>query len=165
MAKANASAAKTWNTLPQGFRTMTITQVMERPGRTPDPETGELGSFVTLTYKDKETGENVLQNYSLLKPTFLREVLLGICEDDEERADYLLNNIDWATSDAQEVFGIEIKAYVDVRDFQGRPTNGVGRVVSMDAFSKMPGASTGQQSNATSVRSVVTEPEAAAPSA
>lgn len=138
MAKANASAAKTWNILPAGYRTMTITAVREFPGRTPDPETGEMGYIVGMTYTDKETGQQVLQNYSLLKPTFLREVLLAVANGDETHADHLLDNIDWSTADAEAIMDIEVKAYVTQGTYLGRPNNSIGRVISLSEAEKIP---------------------------
>lgn len=129
--KASTQNAKSWVSLKQGFHTFTITEAKEFLGRQADPETGEIGYIVALTYVDKETQQRVTQNYSLQKPTFLREVLLAVNDGNEEAADFNLDNIDWGTSDAETVMDIEVRAYVTQGTYMGRPTNGIGQVLPM----------------------------------
>lgn len=144
MAIAKTQNVKTWVSLPAGFRTFMIQEAREFLGQQRD-ENNELGSIVALTYVGKEKvdqmdGEGhvigsyqprITQNYSLSKPTFLKEVLVAICNGDEDEAQAMLESIDWATADAEKVFDIEVQAYVTPTNFNGRPSNGIGRVLRM----------------------------------
>lgn len=139
MSQANAN--NIWKPLPAGIRTMSITAAREFTGGI-NRETGELNRIVALTYTDKQTGNRVTQNYSLDKPTFLREVIFAVTGGDERTTNHLMSTIDWETEDAEAVYGVDVSVDVvlDKYDaatgkggYNGRDTNRIGRVEPLNA--------------------------------
>ena len=133
MSKAQSSAVREFNLVPQTWRAMVVSSAREFRGTTINSETRKPNRLVDLVFKDVETGTQIHKNYSLDKPSYLSQVLEAIAPGESKD---LLDAIDWETDDVDNILGIEIEVKVYHEEFpvnSGTYQNKIGAARPMNS--------------------------------
>ncbi len=134
MSKGNVQAVNEFTNLAQDWRAMTIAATREFRGPNAVSETNSARTrLVAITYRDKETGAEVIQNYSLDKPSYLAGVLEAVSPGNSQE---MLESIDWEVAeDTAQVIGVDVLCKVYQEEFplgSGLMRNKVGRVENIN---------------------------------
>ena len=143
MSKGNTSAVNEHTDLGNNYRAMTIAGATEFRGPNTVSKTSTVRTkLVALTFRDKETGAEVVQNYSLDKPSYLFGVLEAAVP---KQGQELLDTIDWEVADGDEgygqVMGIDVICKVYQEEWpigSGLTRNKIGAVENINFTVQQP---------------------------